>query len=357
MMHIAFCTDTNYIMPAGVAMVSVCENNQDDEITFHLVITDEETAPDEVDKKVKPLVDISTKYNKNVNIYRLSGESLSSFVCKGVSYVSPTAFARIFLPEILDSSITKVLYLDCDLVCDGSLKELWNTELKEDCPFGAVVDSEYASPTFHLNAEIPQHAKYVNSGVLLMNLLCWRKHNYVDLCVKVALEKKFPLLDQDLINHLFYQVLLYLPVQYNVQLTAFLDGIHKKHITLEYYSQIKEACTKPVILHFISANKPWKDEKCPLREIWDKYFNKSIWKGQPLSSVITRFDRSYIYDELQSAYWADASLFKSEAFAYTRLFKSAVKLKNKDKIMKAVSFMLNCMSGILESVYKWKSRK
>ena len=72
MMHIAFCTDTNYIMPAGVAMVSVCENNKNIDINFHLVITDEGTSPDEVDNKVKPLLDIANSYNKQVNVYRIS---------------------------------------------------------------------------------------------------------------------------------------------------------------------------------------------------------------------------------------------------------------------------------------------
>lgn len=357
MMHIAFCTDTNYIMPAGVAMISVCENNTEEEITFHLVVTDEVTSSDEVDKKVRPLFDIASKYNKNASIYRLSSEKLSPFVCKGASYISTTAFARIFLPEILDNSINKVLYLDCDLVCDGSLKDLWNTDLKDNCPFGAVVDSNFDAPMYHKIAEIPAKAYYINSGVLLMNLDCWRKNNYIDLCVKTAAEKMFPLLDQDLLNHLFHGSLCYLPIKYNLQLVTLLDGIDFCHISMAYYDEVKKACKNPVIIHYLTTSKPWKDEKCPLREIWDKYFNISIWRGQPLAPTIARFDRTYIYDELQSAYWSDALLFKSETFAYTRLFMSAIRFKNKDKIMKCVSFMLNCLSSILESVHKWKSGK
>ena len=357
MMHIAFCTDTNYIMPAGVAMVSVCENNKNIDINFHLVITDEGTSPDEVDNKVKPLLDIANSYNKQVNVYRISQKRISEFACNGANYISTTAFSRIFLPEILDSSIKKVLYLDCDLVCDGPLTDLWDIELGEDCPFGAIVDSNYASPNIHKIAEIPQDVYYINSGVLLMNLDCWRKNQYIDLCVRVALEKKFPLLDQDLLNHLFYKKIQYLPVKYNLQLPVLIDGPHSLHITLDYFDEIVTSSKKPVIIHYLSENKPWKNEKCPLREVWTKYLNMTIWKGQPLVQVVARFDRTYIYEDILSNYWSDPVVFKNEVSSYMRFFKASVKFKNKSLILKPISFILNCFASVLEYAYRVKTQK
>ena len=38
MMEIVACTDTHFIMPTGVMMYSVCVNNADEPITFHIVI-------------------------------------------------------------------------------------------------------------------------------------------------------------------------------------------------------------------------------------------------------------------------------------------------------------------------------
>jgi len=355
-MHIAFCTDTNYIMPAGVAMISICENNREDEITFHLVITDEGSAPNEVEDKVNPLLDIARQYQKKVEIYRMDAEKISSFVCSGAEYISPTAFARIFLPDLLPISINKVLYLDCDLVCDGNIRDLWNIELSENTPIGAVVDCNYASMTCKANAQIPREKPYCNSGVLLMNLDCWRHNNYVQLAVSTAIEKKFPLLDQDLLNHLFFNSIKILPVRYNLQLVTLLDGIDYCKLTIEYYDEIKTACENPVIIHYLSVNKPWNDEYCPKREVWDKYKQKSIWKDLKLRKCTTSFTRSYIYRDIETSYWSEPFLFKSEMGHFLRFFNAVAKFKNKSKIIKVGTIFIDILSFLLEKVYLYKVR-
>jgi len=355
MMHIAFCTDTNYIMPTGVAMISICENNKE-EITFHLVITDEGTALDEVDDKVKPLKEIANQYQKKAEIYRMDAAKISSFVCSGAGYISTTAFARIFLPDLLPISINKVLYLDCDLVCDGNIRDLWSIELSENTPIGAVVDCNYASVSCKTISQIPREKPYFNSGVLLMNLDCWRRNNYVQLAISTAIEKKFPLLDQDLLNHLFYSSIKILPVRYNLQLVTLLDGIDNCILSPEYYDEIKAACENPEIIHYLSANKPWNDEYCPKREIWEKYKQKSIWKDINLLKCAARFDRTYIHREIEASYWSEPYLFKDEMTHYLRFFNAVSKFKNKTKIIKIGSFFLDTLSFFLEKVYSFKLR-
>ena len=39
-MDILACADKNYMMPCGVMMRSVCENNSNEHIVFHLIIDD-----------------------------------------------------------------------------------------------------------------------------------------------------------------------------------------------------------------------------------------------------------------------------------------------------------------------------
>ena len=45
-MHILCCADHNYIMPTGVMICSVCENNKDSEIVFHIVSDSSVTKED-----------------------------------------------------------------------------------------------------------------------------------------------------------------------------------------------------------------------------------------------------------------------------------------------------------------------
>ncbi len=95
-----------------------------------------------VDKK------IDQAYLNNVN---------SSF--KGIKNI---AFARILIPELIKED--KVLYLDCDIVVNANLDELFNIDLENKWVCGV---RDYQVP-----AEF-------NSGMLLINNKKWKESNIV----------------------------------------------------------------------------------------------------------------------------------------------------------------------------------
>jgi len=354
MMHIAFCTDTNYIMPTGVAMISVCENNQDESICFHLVITDEGTSPDEVDEKVKPLVDIVEKYGKEYKVYRLSSETLKEFICSGADYISTTAFARMFLPRLLDNTINKVLYLDCDIIVNDSLKQLWETELANDCPLAAAIDATGLLHYGIFENKTGNLQIYFNSGVLLINLSCWRKEELTQETISCALNYNFNLLDQDVLNYLFCDRFYELSPTYNYQILYDLPDnytVPKRQLEI-----VKKVYQNPVIIHYISNNKPWKQEICPRRNVWEKYLSFSIWKGIKYTPVVSCLSRTKIYSPLLDAYWADPLLFQQSVIPFIRMFNAAVKLKNKGRLMKLAMLPLTISAFFLELVYQYKKR-
>ena len=352
-MHIAFCTDDTYMMPVGVAIVSICENNKAEDILFHLVITSNETI-EKTKEKIAPLTNIIDRYQKEYRIYRLEEKDLASFECPGGDYISTTAFARIFLPQLLPDSIKKVLYLDGDIAVDGNLRELWETELKEDCPMGAIIDSCGTSVAYRASVQIPLSIPYVNSGILLMNLDCWRKEHLIDQMVQCASEHSFSFLDQDVLNYVLRDRIKILPVKYNVQLLFLLEQENRWMVEYQYLEEIRDAIEHPVIVHYLSANKPWKEENCPKREIWHRYQQLSPWNAIPLEPLNCRFERSSIYAGFIDAYWSDASLMKESLPSFLALFNAAVKLKNKKLFMQVASQMMRGMTRILEFVYRRK---
>lgn len=356
MMHIAFCTDTNYVMPAGVAVISICENNKEEQITFHFVITDEGSSEDEVEKKVQPLVETVEKYRKISKIYRIEKEKLSTFECKGANYISNTAFARIFLPDILPVEIKKILYLDCDIVCNGSIKELWNIELGEYA-IGGVIDCNGTLAGFRKEIQTPLNIPYINSGVLLLDLERWRKEGYVKKISDCANEHKFAYLDQDTLNYFFRDQIKILPVKYNAQTLFILGGEMQWHVEFQYLDEIREAMKNPVIIHYLTMNKPWKTAYCPHRDKWDKYLKMSVWKDYERQPILTRFDRTEEFQELMSVYWNDGELFLKGIPSFVRFFKVAVKFKNKSKLIALMSHILKFSSFLLEKIYIWKTRK
>lgn len=352
--HIAFCTDTNYVMPTGVAMISVCENNREESICFHLVITDEGTSPDEVATKVQPLKDIAERYGKEAKVYSLKSENLKDFICSGAGYISTTAFARIFLPELLDESIHKVLYLDCDIAVDGSLRELWETSLSDACPLAAAIDANSCTQYCHFSNKDHVATTYYNSGVLLINLECWRQENLIQKTVDCAIRFKFSLLDQDVLNYLYCDRIKEIEPTYNFQILYDFKGSNS--VPVDYIPLIDSCREHPIIVHYITANKPWKDEYCPRREVWEKYLNLSQWRGITYTPVVTRLDRTEIYKDLLDTYWSDPKVFQQSVGPFLRLFKAAIRLKNKAKILRLSMSPISWIASFLEKVYQYKTR-
>lgn len=335
-------------------MISICETNKDSDIFFHLVITTK--SGEDIDHKVRPLKKIAEQYGKGYKVYELKEDVIAQYICSGSSYISTTAFARIFLPVILPETIKKIIYLDGDIAVNGSLEGLWDIDLPEDCPLGGIIDSCGTSVSYREVVKMPLSLPYINSGILLMNLDVWRKENLTAKAAECAIANKFPFLDQDTLNYLLQGRIMLLPVKYNVQTLFLFNDETKWNVEYSYLNEIREAVKNPVIVHYVSANKPWLDEYCPLREIWKKYSDMSEWKDMPLGKLNCRFDRSYLNRPFTDAYWSDAELMKESIEPFLRMFNAAVRLKNKKTIMRMVALPMNVLSYLLERLYQFKTR-
>lgn len=359
-MHIAFCTDSNYIMPTGVAMISVCENNKNEDIEFHIVFTSSTSSNESLNITIEPLKAIAEKYGSSFHCYLLAEKELESFKCSGAGYISTTAFARMYLPELLDVSIKKVIYMDCDTIVDGSLREMWDTELAPDSPFGAVVDVHANSAIRHYPLNLDIKYTYINSGVLLFNLDCWRRKNLLIQVRQCALEHSdsFSMLDQDVLNYLFHDTLTLLSVKFNFQTLFYFESSLYWMVPYVYFDEINDCKSKDqaIIIHYVTPNKPWKDEWCPLREKWMKYLEMSQWKGIDVKTVVTRFDRSTVYNSFIEAYWSDTKLMKEMVNQCVRLQNISVRMKHKKLFVRLAMTPMKLLTNILEFVYKYKTR-
>jgi lipopolysaccharide biosynthesis glycosyltransferase len=99
---------------------------------------------------------------------------------------SHMAYCRILLPHLLD--VSRLIYLDCDVLVFRDLSELFDMELACGKVIAAVRDSETSSlaedsriiaDAMKLSAD----STYFNSGVLLLNLHELRKENFTERSV------------------------------------------------------------------------------------------------------------------------------------------------------------------------------
>lgn len=280
-MDIVFSADTNYIMPAGVMMTSVCINNQDADITFHALI--DESVTDEQKQQLEKVVDGNSRHR--IAYYTMNASRFSTLPKLGEvkAYITQATYYRLFLPEILSADIERALYLDGDIVVTGSLSELWNTQI-DDCAVGGVADMSEAIQEYS-RLGYPSEYGYFNAGVLLINLKYWRENHVIDTFNKIMVEtpEKIKFHDQDVLNISFFNSKKQLSLKYNLQ-NGFL---YKKEFWefdgQKYEQSVIEAVKQPVIIHYSARIKPWfVDCENPLKEEWVKYYKKTQWRRNKL---------------------------------------------------------------------------
>ena len=131
--------------------------------------------------------------------------------------VTQAAYYRLMLSEILPKNIHKVLYLDGDIIVRHSLLPLWNIDMKER-PVGVVIYPYEVFPDFYSRLNHPPQLGYFNSGVMLIDLAYWRKHEVVKDFMRILQEyaEKLQFGDQDVLNVAFSGNKIVLPMKYNL---------------------------------------------------------------------------------------------------------------------------------------------
>lgn len=277
-MDILCSTDKNYIMPTGVMLTSLLENNNGKQVRIH-VLTDAYVD----DAQKESLRQIVRHHRATIDFYTMEDSLFADFPM-GEAYQSQhintlATYYRLYAHKVLPGNVEKVLYLDGDIIVRHSLDDIWNTDMT-NCPIAAVPDSENCSVGHYNRLRYPVEMGYFNAGVLLINLEYWRKNDVLDdfLCI---IKDKRPVLrchDQDVLNYLFRENKKMLPLKYNMQ-NSFLYRRELVPLPWTLDDQIAEGQKQPVIIHFVTTPKPWhSDCHHPYKAEFEYYRNKTEWK-------------------------------------------------------------------------------
>ena len=221
-------------------------------------------------------------------------------------------YYRLFLPELLDN-VSKVLYLDPDILVRRSIHELWETDLG-DCPIAAAQD--LACPWIHFRSVmenyqlayryllrqdpipnfqelgLPASAPYFNAGVMLMDLDRWRderlSHQLLEFTSEHAANNVSA--DQYSLNACLWNRRKGIDIRWN-QLQAIhnMPGWQESPFDSRSFRRYRDEAW---IAHFAGPNKPWEDgSKHPLRHEYLKVLDETAWAGwRPVrqSSTLSR---------------------------------------------------------------------
>ena len=282
-MDIVICINEQYLMPAGVMLCSLFENNKEEQITIHALLGEGG------DKCVKPLEEMTANYHQTIRFYDMKDVRTDDFPV-GLSFQEPfitkEAYFRLFVMDVLPQDLEKVLYLDVDMVICDSIRELWDTDISE-VAVGAVPDC------FHHDVHETNRIGYevglgiFNSGVLLINLNYWRQHQVMKDFVAYAKEAKDHLKyhDQDVLNYVFRHCKKELPIRFNLQ-TIHMYHDRFRYLHFRLIEEVKEAFLHPVVIHYTGPEKPWYSNAYhPLKAYFDKYRQLTPWKDEPLTRL------------------------------------------------------------------------
>ena len=168
-------------------------------------------------------------------------------------------YYRIFAARYLPETIDRVLYLDPDLVINGSILPLYQLPMDEYYYAAAShIDSFRLIHKFNeLRLDMDDESPYINSGVLLMNLALLRQEqDYADVFHFIEKRKSLLVLpDQDIISSLYGSKIYSLDVfRYNMT-----ERLYRIHSPFEKGFNLAWVRTHSVVIHYCGRNKPWKE--------------------------------------------------------------------------------------------------
>lgn len=259
-MEIFFAVNEAYTRQLCVAILSIAENNRNSPLNFHILSSNfPETSRHAVQK-------ICTFYPNTTITFHTPDMKRFGDLKLNIAHISIETYFRYIIAEMMPS-LDKCLYLDADIVVNGSLRPLWEMDLQDNYCIG-IKDSWIERKNYKSQIGLTNQDLYINAGVILFNLKKIRQDNMIEKLFKNTIDMfdKISYQDQDIINLTFKGLIGEAESIYN------FAGENVKYEK----SKRKQA----VIIHYTGSAKPWH-EKCKnkMKNIWLQYAKKEQTMG------------------------------------------------------------------------------
>lgn len=259
-MNILYACDNKYVPIMGVSITSLFESNKDiDEIevyVFGLQLSE---------RNIVKIEDLAKTYGRRVTI--IDPSSVNAFLEEVEAREWRGGWAtwfRCFLTQLLPGVEDKILYIDCDTMVLGSLKELENTELEEG---KALLMLEMGGDSNHKRClGLTDKDPFGQAGVILFDLKRWREMGCEEKLVSVIKRygREFSTVDQDAISCALHKYI-------------------QNNLSAKYNLMWEYDFPDPVIVHFVGKSIAElflgkSNEERVLQ--WREFKDMSPWKNE-----------------------------------------------------------------------------
>ena len=196
--NLLLCTNSLYLQHVAVCLASLLSNNP--ELYFRVLVV---SRTGEVLDESKLIRSLSFAENHSLSFRQFTPPVDRIMPLNPRAHYTLDIWTRLWVAELFEVNVDRVLYLDCDVVVVGDIRPLWTTDL-EGALLGAV--DIPGSQRGVQNLGMRPEDGYFNSGVLLFDLDQWRKTCALDTVldyVSANLERLHDP-DQDALNACFH---------------------------------------------------------------------------------------------------------------------------------------------------------
>lgn len=199
-MNILYCGDAGTKDGVLISILSILKHNTDQPINFYVMTIRYEgvepfaqhtaAALDKIVKRTNPRNSVRLIDATDVFLRELPAKNMGS-------YFTPCSMLRLYADEVPElSNLDRLLYLDYDVVCRGSLAELYSTNLT-GIEAAGVLDI-YGRWFYHYHGLFRQD--YMNSGVMLFNMNECRRSGMLGRARALCMRRWMMLADQAALN-------------------------------------------------------------------------------------------------------------------------------------------------------------
>jgi lipopolysaccharide biosynthesis glycosyltransferase len=270
--------DGKYAEHAGVVLASIFHHTSSP-IHIHIL---HDVSLSETNKR--RLSALTTKHNHTLSFYSITMPDDLTQVLANVNSINVWTQAcmyRLLLPALIP--VDKIIYLDCDVLVNMDITELWQVELN-DKYLAAIWDQGIREVAHIVSAKGLNPDLYFNSGVILFSLHNIRQNTnwYEEMLTFLRSFPDVTMPDQDVLNAVFGGNYLPLDIRFN----SFNTNIPDHDFTNK-------------IIHFAGDDKCWNKDSAG-SSLYQQFLKLTPWrvtrakirrrkrKSSPLKPHLTR---------------------------------------------------------------------